>query len=144
MCIRDSSNTTDAFRALAHHGINPMPMMMHHDSQPLYTPGKPYGLINQARLLRKAGAISLQVLMMTPATGSKLYEGAFTDRLAYVSVGGRKVEQHMLDGNYVVASVHPQPWRKQLNIMAAYLYFYNPARFLWALVRPKSNLYLAD
>ena len=28
--------------------------------------------------------------------------------------------------------------------MAAYLYFYNPVRFLWALVRPKSNLYLAD
>jgi len=43
-----------------------------------------------------------------------------------------------------VASGHPQPWRKQLNIMAAYLYFYNPLRFLVALVRPKSKLYLAD
>ena len=28
--------------------------------------------------------------------------------------------------------------------MLAYLYFYNPLRFLWALVRPKSKLYLAD
>ena len=136
--------TSEAFRLLQKHGINPMPMMMHHDSQPLYTPGRPYGLINQARLLRKAGAISLQVLMITPATGSKLYEEAFTGGLAYESVAGRRVESYMLDGNYVVASQHPRPWRKQLNIMAAYLYFYNPLRFLAALVRPKSKLYLAD
>src|SRR5205814_4919267 len=40
------SKTTEAFRLLQKNGINPMPMMMHHDSQPLYTPGKPYGLLN--------------------------------------------------------------------------------------------------
>ena len=97
-----------------------------------------------ARLWRKAGAVSLQVLMITPATGSRLYEETFTSGLAYARAGGRAVEPHMLDGNYVVASRHPQPWRKQLNIMAAYLYFYNPLRFLVALVRPKSKLYLAD
>jgi radical SAM superfamily enzyme YgiQ (UPF0313 family) len=136
--------TTEAFRLLQSHGINPMPMMMHHDTQPLYTPGKPYGLINQARILRKAGAVSLQVLMMTPATGSKLYESAFTDGYAYDSVAGKKVEPHMLDANYVVASQHPQPWKKQFNIMLVYLYFYNPLRFMWALVRPRSRLYLAD
>ncbi len=136
--------TTEAFRLLQQHGVNPMPMMMHHDSQPLYSPGKPYGLINQARLLRKAGAVSLQVLMITPATGSQLYEGTFTSGLAYDSVDGRRVESHMLDGNYVVASEHKQPWRKQLNIMAAYLYFYNPIRFAIAVVRPLSRLYLAD
>ena len=50
----------------------------------------------------------------------------------------------MLDGNYVVASGHSRPWKKQFNIMAAYLDFYNPLRFLVALVRPKSSLYLAD
>lgn len=136
--------TTESFRLLTNHGICPMPMMMHHDTQPLYTPGSPYGLINQAHLLRKAGAISLQVLMMTPATGSKLYESAFTSGMAYDTVAGRRVEQHMLDGNYVVASEHKQPWRKQINIMIAYLYFYNPLRFAVALVRPKSKLYLAD
>lgn len=136
--------TADAFRLLSRHGICPMPMMMHHDTQPLYTRRGHYGLINQARLLRKAGAVSLQVLMMTPATGSKLYESAFDSGLAYDSVAGRRVEPHMLDANYVVASEHPQPWRKQLNIMLAYLYFYNPLRFLWALVRPRSKLYLAD
>ncbi len=137
--------TTEAFGLLRRHGICPMPMMMHHDTQPLVSRGpRPYGLLNQARLLRKAGAISLQVLMITPATGSKLYAEAFTTGLAYESVAGRPVEPHMMDANYVVASEHKQPWKKQINIMVAYLYFYNPARFLYALVRPKSKLYLAD
>ncbi len=137
-------STSEAFRLLQARGIAPMPMMMHHDKQPLYTPGRPYGLLNQARLLRKAGAVSLQVLMITPATGAKFYEDAFTSGMAYESVAGRRVEPHMLDANYVVASEHPKPWRKQFNIMAAYLYFYNPLRFLFAVVRPKSRLYLAD
>jgi radical SAM superfamily enzyme YgiQ (UPF0313 family) len=138
------NKTTEAFRMLQSHGINPMPMMMHHDDQPLYTRGKPYGLINQARLLRKAGAISLQVLMITPATGSKTYEEGFNSGLMYESVAGRKVETYMLDANYVVASRSKRPWRKQLNIMAAYMYFYNPLRFIKAALRPTSRLYLAD
>jgi hypothetical protein len=137
--------TTEAFRLLQRNGISPMPMMMHHDTQPLLTRGpKPYGLLNQARRLRQAGAISLQVLMITPATGSKLYAEAFTSGLVYKSAGGRPVEARMFDANYVVASAHKQPWKKQLNLMAAYLYFYNPLRLLVALVRPKSKLYLAD
>jgi hypothetical protein len=37
-----------------------MPMMMHHDTQPLVSRGSNYGLINQVRLLRKAGAVSLK------------------------------------------------------------------------------------
>jgi len=138
------NKTTEVFGLMRERGICPMPMMMHHDNQPLYTRGRPYGLINQVRLLRKAGAVNLQVLMITPATGSKDYEETYTSGLAYESVGGRKVEPHMIDGNYVVASEHPQPWRKQLNIILIYLYFFNPLRFLYALVRPKSRLYLVD
>ncbi|MCH7813495.1 MAG: radical SAM protein [Planctomycetes bacterium] len=137
--------THDAFRLLCRYGICPMPMMMHHDEQPLISRGpKPYGLLNQARLLRKAGAVSLQVLMISPATGSKLYAEAFTSGLAYESVAGRPVEPHMLDANYVIASRHPQPWKKQLNIMAAYLYFYNPLNFVVAAIRPRTKIYLAD
>ncbi len=139
------NNTIEALRLLQRHGINPMPMMMHHDEQPLISRGpKPYGLLNQIRLLRKAGAISMQVLMLVPATGSELYTGTYTSGMAYESVAERRIEEHMLGGNYVVASHHPKPWRKQLNILGAYLYFYNPLRFLLALVRPKSRLYLAD
>jgi len=70
--------TAEVFRLLWARGIHAMPMMMHHDSQPLYTRGSPYGLLNQVRLLRKAGAIDLQVLMLTPAVGSRHYDEAFT------------------------------------------------------------------
>jgi len=136
--------TLEAFRVLQKHGISPMPMMMHHDTQPLYTRNSHYGLLNQARMLRKAGAVDLQVLMITPATGSKMYEETFSSGLVFASVAGRCLEPHMLDGNYVVASKYERPWRKQFNIMATYLYFYNPLRFLGALVRPKSKLYLMD
>lgn len=135
--------TSEAFRLLTAHGISPMPMMMHHDTQPLYTRGRPYGLLNQVRLLRNAGCPSLQVLMMTPATGSKSYEEAFNAGLVYESVGGRRVAQHMLDANYVVASAHPKPWKKQFNILAAYLYFYNPIHFAMAMVRSKTRPHLA-
>lgn len=81
-------------------------MMMHHDSQPLYSPGTNYGLLNQVNLLRKAGAVSLQVLMLTPSAGTKLYEGTFEKGLVLESVGGKKALPYMYDGNYVVASSH--------------------------------------
>jgi hypothetical protein len=137
--------TGEAFRLLRENGIHPMPMMMHHDDQPLISRGpEPYGLLNQARLLRKAGAVSMQILMLVPATGSKLFAGTYTSGMAYGSVGGRRVEEHMLGGNYVIASHHPKPWRKQLNILLGYAYFYNPLRFTLALARPKTKLYFAD
>ncbi|MGD8452734.1 MAG: radical SAM protein [Phycisphaerae bacterium] len=140
-----ADQTLTALELLRRHGICPMPMMMHHDRQPLISRGPgPRGLLNQVRLLRKAGAVSMQVLMLVPATGSRLYVDTYTSGMAYERVGNRPVQEHMLGGNYVVASHHPRPWRKQLNILAAYLYFYNPLRFLFALVRPKSGPHLAD
>ena len=135
--------TTEAFRALRDAGICPMPMMMHHDSQPLYSRGTNYGLLNQIGLLRKAGAVSLQVLMMTPAPGSKLFEPTFTSGLVFESVGGKAVRPHMYDGNYVVASSHKRPWRKQLNMLAGYLYFYNPVWLIVALLRARPRLHEA-
>jgi hypothetical protein len=121
-------------------GICPMPMMMHHDTQPLYSPGTNYGLINQVKLLRKAGAVSLQVLMMTPSVGTKLYDGTFTDGLVLKRVGGREVRPYMYDGNYVIASKHARPWRKQLNMLLAYAYFYNPLWLLVAVMRHKTKV----
>ena len=141
---QDADRTTEAFALLRANRIHPMPMMMHHDGQPLYTPGRPYGLLNQAQILRNAGAVTFQVLMLSPATGSKLYEETFTKGLAYESVNGRPIGSHMTDANYVIASAEKKPWRKQLNLMAAYLFFYNPLRLLKAIFFPKSRLYLAD
>ncbi len=127
------NKTIEAFQLLRRHGIAPNPMMMHHDAQPLYTPGRPYGLLNQAATLRKAGAMTFQVLMISPSTGSTLYAPAYTDGLAIESIGGRKVEPRMMDGNFVVATKAKHPWKKQFNMMVAYLYFYNPMRLFASL-----------
>jgi len=123
--------TTEAFQSLREAGICPMPMMMHHDSQPLRSRGTNYGLLNQIRLLRKAGAVSLQVLMMTPSPGTKLFAETYTKGLVIARAGGREVRPYMHDGNYVIASSHARPWRKQFNLLLGYLYFYNP---LWLAV----------
>ena len=135
---QSADKTTEAFRALRAAGICPMPMMMHHDSQPLYSPGSNYGLLNQIELLRRAGAVSMQVLMLTPAVGSKLLESTYTSGQVFKSAGGKAVRPHMCDGNYVVASNHKRPWQKQLTMLAGYLYFYNPVWFVAALIRSKT------
>jgi radical SAM superfamily enzyme YgiQ (UPF0313 family) len=132
--------TTEAFGRLRAAGICPMPMMMHHDSQPLYSPKANYGLLNQINLLRKAGAVSLQVLMITPSAGTKLYEQTFAGGQVFKRVGGRRVLPHMYDGNYVVASSHKQPWRKQLNILIGYSFFYNPIRLAAILLGKKTKV----
>jgi radical SAM superfamily enzyme YgiQ (UPF0313 family) len=134
------SKTTEAFARLRQVGICPMPMMMHHDSQPLISRGSNYGLLNQIRLLRRAGAVSLQVLMITPSVGTKLYEKTFEGGQVLASAGGRRVEPYMCDGNYVIASHIPRPWRKQVNLLLAYLYFYNPVWFALHMLRRKTRV----
>jgi len=141
---QNAEKTMEAFGLLRENGIFPVPMLMHHDSQPLYSWKGNHGLLNQLSLLRKAGALYMQVLMLTPSPGSKSYEDAFTSGLAYESAGGVRVEPVLTSGMHVVASRHPRPWVKQLNLLAAYLYFFNPLRSLWALVLSKSKIPLAD
>ncbi len=137
-------NTLEVFQMLRRQKILPMPMMMHHDSQPLYTRGTSYGLLNQVRLLRKAGAVTLQVLMISPAVGSKHYDEVFNAGMVYHSAGKRVVEPRMFDGNHVVASNDPHPWRRQVSLILAYMYFYNPVQALLSLLRPRSRRYLID
>ncbi|HMC11055.1 MAG TPA: radical SAM protein, partial [Pirellulaceae bacterium] len=141
---QSESKTIESFRLLRESGIAPIPMMMHSDPQPLFTWKNNYGLLNQLKTLRKAGALYTQVLMLTPSAGSKWYEDTYTSGLAFDSVNGQSIEPHIVDGNYVVASKHPRPWIKQLNLLAAYFYFFNPLRMLFALVWSMSRLPLAD
>ncbi|MFA6132958.1 MAG: radical SAM protein [Phycisphaerae bacterium] len=136
--------TTEAFRLLRHEGIAPVPMLMHHDGQPLYTRKSHYGLLNQIRLLRKAGAVDVQVLTMTPAVGSRIYEEPFNAGQMIQAAAGRQVQPYMLDANYIVATTQPHPWRMQLRVALALMYFYNPLRLLISLIRPKSSRYLID
>jgi radical SAM superfamily enzyme YgiQ (UPF0313 family) len=141
---QNADQTAEAFHVLRRSGIFPVPMLMHHDSQPLYTWRGNRGLLNQLGMLRKAGALYMQVLMLTPMPGAKTYEETFRSGMAYETVGGAAVEPAMTNGMYVIASRHPRPWIKQLNLLAAYLYFFNPLRLLAALVCSKSSIPLAD
>ena len=141
---QNESKTLESFRLLRENGILPIPMMMHHDTQPLVTWGTNSGLLNQLKTLRKAGALYTQVLMLTPSPGSKWYEDTYTSGLAFQSVDGQEIAPHRVDGNYVVASKHARPWVKQLNLLAGYTYFFNPLRMLLAAVWSKSNIPQAD
>ena len=141
---QSESKTLESFQLLRQNGILPVPMMMHHDSQPLVTGRSNYGLINQLRTLRKAGALYTQVLMLTPSPGSKWYESTFTSGLAFERVDGQPIDPHIVDGNYVVASKHDRPWLKQLNLLGGYTYFFNPLRMLLATIWSKSAIPLLD
>ena len=141
---QNADETAEAFSLLRENGIFPIPMMMHHDSQPLYTRKDQSGLLNQVNLLRKTGAVAIQVMMLTPSPGSKLYVNTYTSGQAYESINGVPVEPYIVDGNHIVASWAAKPWQKQFNLLLAYLCFYNPLRFLAALVRPKTKIFLAD
>lgn len=141
---QNQNKTVEAFQLLRGAGIAPIPMMMHHDTQPLVTWRNNYGLLNQLRTLRKAGALFTQVLMLTPSAGSKWYEDTYTSGMAFDSVNSQPIAPHIVDGNYVVASQHPRPWLKQLNLLIAYAYFFNPLRLLLALFFSLSRIPLAD
>lgn len=141
---QSEDKTLDAFALLRENGIFPVPMLMHHDAQPLYSRRSNHGLLNQMRLLRKAGAVYTQVMMLTPSPGSKSYEATYSSGLAFANVDKVAVEPWITDGNHVVASRHPRPWTRQLNLLVAYVYFFNPLRFLVALVRSKTRIPLAD
>ncbi len=137
------NKTAELFDMLNTVGICPMPMMMHHDGQPLYSREGMYGLLNQVKFLRQSGAQSLQVTVLTPAVGTRSYEDTFNKGWVFDSVGGKPVLQHQFDGNHAVASESKKPWRTQLNVLAAYAYYYNPLNFVRNLIRPKNRLAMA-
>jgi len=136
--------TEEVFEEMLKCGICPMPMLMHHDGQPLYTPNSRYGIVNQVRYLRKIGAVSVQVTALTPAVGTNFFDKEYEEGRVFKTVGGRRVDEAAFDGNHIVATGEPRPWRKQLNLVAAYGAFYNPWSLLGAMFRPKRRLAGAD
>jgi len=136
--------TRELFAELHRIGISPMPMMIHHDDQPLLSRGNLSGLLNQIVFLRKAGAISMQVTMLTPSVGSPSCDKVYQDGLVFDRVGGRPLEQWQIDGNHVVATRLKEPWLVQLRLLAGYVAFYNPLNLLWGLVRPARRLLALD
>jgi radical SAM superfamily enzyme YgiQ (UPF0313 family) len=138
------TKTEDVFAAMNANGLCPMPMMMHHDGQPLYTRGRLYGLLNQVRYLRRHGAISVQITVLTPAVGTNFFDKPYEDGIVFQRVGGQRVDEAKFDGNHVVASGEARPWLKQWNVILGYAAFYNPISLLGSIVRPKSRLAGAD
>ena len=118
--------TAKLFQILTDLGIAPMPMMMHHDGQPLRSRGNLYGLLNQVNFLRKHGSVSLQVTILTPSVGSKGYEASFEQGLVIERAGKVKLEDYLFDGNHSIATDDRHPWRIQMNMFMAYATFYNP------------------
>jgi radical SAM superfamily enzyme YgiQ (UPF0313 family) len=133
--------TKKLFELLNTFGIAPMPMMMHHDGQPLASRGNLYGLINQVNFLRKTGSVSVQVTILTPSVGSKGYEEPYQKGMVIDEANGRKVEDYHYDGNHLIATADPRPWRKQLNIYLAYASFYNPLNFVRSILNWKDPLW---
>ncbi|MFN4259227.1 MAG: B12-binding domain-containing radical SAM protein [Gemmataceae bacterium] len=133
--------TKHVFQLLNRLGICPMPMMMHHDGQPLVSRGNLYGLLNQVNFLRKTGSVSLQVTILTPSVGSKGYEEPYQQGMVIDQANGQKVEDYQYDGNHCIATEDPRPWRKQLNIYMAYASFYNPINFMKAVLNWKDPVW---
>ncbi len=139
------NKTPEVFKAMIERGICPMPMMMHHDGQPLRTEkGNLYGLKNQVKYLRKHGAISMQITALTPAVGTHFFDQPYRDGMVVKSVAGTRVDEAMFDGNHVVATNEERPWRKQMNLIWGYGAFYNPWNLFLSIVRPKRRLAGAD
>ena len=127
--------TTALFTELLSLGIEPMAMMIHNDEQPLRSPdGDLNGVIDQARFLFNAGAVSYQCTYLGPAIGTRDIEAAATSRLLYRSVGGEPIPQAFQDGNHVLASKHATPWERQINVLRAYATFYNPINMARSLL----------
>jgi len=132
---QSSRATRELFATLHEIGIEPHAMLIHSDTQPLRSPkGTLAGLLNQARFIFDAGAVTYQCTYLGPAVGSRDIEPALKARAVYRCVGGKPVPQAHQDGNHVAASQHPRPWQQQLNLLRAYASFYRPLNTLRTLL----------
>jgi radical SAM superfamily enzyme YgiQ (UPF0313 family) len=135
-----AGKTGELFALLHRLGIEPMAMMIHSDDQPLHAArGDLSGLLNQTRYLFEQGAVSYQCTYLGPAVGTRDFEPAAKARAIYKRVGRVGVPQAFQDGNHVVASRHPRPWMRQINLLRAYATFYNPANMLRTLLRIRED-----
>jgi len=131
---QDAGKTAELFALLRKLGIEPMAMLIHSDRQPLRSRGEDLsGLLNQADYLFRHGAVSYQCTYLGPAVGTRDFEPAAESGAIFRRVGGKPVPEAFYDGNHISASMHPQPWQRQLNILRAYARFYNPLNTIRAM-----------
>src|SRR5262249_18400959 len=85
--------------------------------------------------LRRTGAVSVQVTILTPSVGSKSYEEPYREGLVMESANGHPIQDHHFDGNHCIATADARPFLKQLNVYLAYASFYNPLNFVRTVLR---------
>jgi radical SAM superfamily enzyme YgiQ (UPF0313 family) len=130
-----AGNTAELFALLRKLGIESMAMLIHSDNQPLRSKqGELSGLLNQVRYLFQQGAVSCQCTYLGPAVGTRDFEPAADARTIFRAVDGELVPQAFYGGNHVIASRHPRPWERQVNLLRAYAHFYNPINTVRALL----------
>jgi radical SAM superfamily enzyme YgiQ (UPF0313 family) len=132
--------TAEVFRLLHENKICPMAMMMFHDGQPFYTPRSLYGLANQMDFLRRAGAVSVQVTIHTPAIGTREYEKTYETGKVVDRFGDFRVSDRLIDGTHATVAGETPLWRKQLELIGGYFRFYNPINLFRALRQDGSPL----
>jgi len=136
---QSADRTAELFRLLLEHEIRPHAMMMLHEGQPFYTRGSRYGLANQIAFLRRAGAVSIQCTVHMPAVGTREYERTINTGRVIAELGGEELPESCFDGNHVVVDGKTASWLRQLQVLAAYLLFYNPLNLIRAGLRSESR-----
>ena len=132
--------TVELFRLLDRHRISPMAMLMYHEGQPFHSPRSLYGLANQVSFLRRAGAVSIQCTVHSPAIGTRETEATFATGRVLHSLGGYVIPEAKYDGNHVMVKGAEPPWKRQLKLLGGYAAFYNPLNMFRALGRNGSTL----
>jgi radical SAM superfamily enzyme YgiQ (UPF0313 family) len=132
--------TTALFELMHRHKICPMAMMMFHDGQPFRSPGSLAGLAEQVSFLRRAGAVSVQVMVHVPAVGTREYEGLYAAGKVLRRLGEYTVPESFIDGVHVIVAGRRPGWRRQIEQLAAYFAFYNPINLMRALRHDGSPL----
>jgi radical SAM superfamily enzyme YgiQ (UPF0313 family) len=125
--------TVELFKLMNELKICPMAMLMYHDGQPFYSPGSLYGIANQVAFLRRAGAISVQCTVHTPAIGTREFEATFATGRVIKALGGVPIAESLIDGNHVIVVGDEAAWKRQFKQLGAYATFYNPVNFFRAL-----------
>jgi radical SAM superfamily enzyme YgiQ (UPF0313 family) len=141
------TKTRELFAEMRRQRILPMAMMMHFDGQPLLTrDGSMRGLLNQVKFLYDAGAASVQVTVLGPASGTKDYDQVMQSGIILKTLGNQVVEDALWDGNHVISvGKSSKPWSLQRNLLLAYGLFYNPVNLLRSFLRKNwkwSDLFL--
>lgn len=133
--------TRELFPELTKHGIAPMVMMMHYETQPLRSDKPLVGLLDQVDFVRDLGAVGYQCTVASPAIGSQMFTTSVEEGQVFMAVDGKMLEDHCYDGNHVVMAKGKEPWAMQEHVLKAYKRFFNFRTMFGSLLRSDACKY---